>query len=176
MLSFQTTFINKYDQNSYKEDIKKINYFHIRCTCGSVGHFHNHATYTRYLQVDVNDTIQLTITRIKCQSCNCTHALLPSIIVPYRILSNPNIIRIITSFRNTNDSISVISKLTGFSRELVRKLIIFYLKYHKERLDSFLSVFSSCDLLSFDFIISYFAEYHTMFMQRILTKNMIIYS
>ncbi|MEI3324951.1 MAG: hypothetical protein V8R64_00365 [Thomasclavelia sp.] len=44
MLSFQTTFINKYDQNSYKEDIKKINYSHIGCTCGSVGHFHNHAT------------------------------------------------------------------------------------------------------------------------------------
>lgn len=130
MISFQTTFINQYDQNAYKEDIKKMNYSHIRCTCGSVGHFHDHATYSRYLQLDVNNTVLLTITRIKCESCNCTHALLPSTIVPYRILSNPNIIRIIRSFRNAHDSASAISKLTGFSRELVRKLITFNLKYH----------------------------------------------
>ena len=109
MISFQTTFINQYDQDAYKEDIKKMNYSHIRCTCDSVGHFHDHATYSRYLQLDVNNAVLLTITRIKCESCNCTHALLPSIIVPYRILSNPNIISIIRSFLHAISSVLISS-------------------------------------------------------------------
>ena len=106
---------------------------------------------------------------------SCTHALLPSIIIPYRILSNPSIIRIIKSYRNITDSCTVISKITGFSRETVNKIIRFYIRFHQERLNSFLSVFTVADFYDFDFILNYFYEYHAMFMQRISVNNMTIY-
>lgn len=176
MITFQTFNFNNYSQDSYDLDISSLALTKIKCTCGSTGHFHRHAVYPRYLTLDSDNTILISIVRIKCESCNCTHALLPSIIIPYRILSNPCIIKIIQSYRNVSDSASVISKITGFSRELVKKIIAFFIKFHKERLTSFLAFFGRCDFECFDFIINYFSEYHVMFMQHISTKNMIIFT
>lgn len=175
MITFQTFNFNNYSQDSYDLDI------HLLLLLKSNVHavllvFHRHAVYPRYLTLDSDNTILISIVRIKCESCNCTHALLPSIIIPYRILSNPCIIKIIQSYRNVSDSASVISKITGFSRELVKKIIAFYIKFHKERLTSFLAFFGRCDFECFDFIINYFSEYHVMFMQHISTKNMIIFT
>ena len=176
MISFKTLHFNTYCQSDYDSDIANINYSKIKCSCGSTGHFHKHALYSRYLSLSPDNSVSISIVRIKCESCNTTHALLPSIIIPYRILSNPCIINIIQSFRYVTDSASVISKITGFSRELVIKLIAFFIKFHKERLSSFLAVFSACVSDSFDFIMNYFSEYHIMFMQRVTTKNMIIFT
>ena len=131
MITFQTFNFNNYSQDSYDLDISSLALTKIKCTCGSTGHFHRHAVYPRYLTLDSDNTILISIVRIKCESCNCTHALLPSIIIPYRILSNPCIIKIIQSYRNVSESASVISKITGFSRELVKKLLPFILNFTK---------------------------------------------
>ena len=175
MITFKTLSFNNYSQDFYNEDIKSLDLNKVKCTCGSTGHFHRHACYQRYLTIDANHTLLISIIRIKCDSCGCTHALLPSIIIPYRILSNPSIIRITKSYRNITDSCTVISKITGFSRETVNKIIRFYIRFHQERLNSFLSVFTVADFYDFDFILNYFYEYHAMFMQRISVNNMTIY-
>lgn len=176
MITFKTLSFNNYSQNSYDNDVRSLDLNKFKCTCGSTGHFHRHACYQRYLAIDASHTLLISIVRIKCESCGCTHALLPSIIIPYRILSNPSIIRIIKSYRNITHSCSVISKITGFSRETVKKVIRFYIRFHQKRLDSFLSVFRVSDFYDFDFILNYFYEYHTMFMQRISVNNMTIYT
>lgn len=144
MITCKTLSFNNYSQQSYDNDIRSIDLSKVKCTCGSTGNFHRHATYQRYLVLDDKDTIILEIVQIKCESCNRTHAILPSIIIPYRILSNSAIINVIKSYRNITDSYAVISKMTGF-----------------------------CD---FDFILHYFYEYHTMFMQRISLNNMTVYT
>ena len=112
MITFKTLSFNNYSQDFYNEDIKSSDLNKVKCTCGSTGHFHRHACYQRYLAVDADHTVVISIIRIKCDSCGCTHALLPSIIIPYRILSNPSIIRITKSYRNITDSCTVISKIT----------------------------------------------------------------
>ena len=87
---------------------------------------------------------------------------------------------IIKSIDNQNNQVlsqhhRFISKITGFSRETVNKIIRFYIRFHQERLNSFLSVFTVADFYDFDFILNYFYEYHAMFMQRISVNNMTIY-
>ncbi len=81
MITFQTFNFNNYSQDSYDLDISSLALTKIKCTCGSTGHFHRHAVYPRYLTLDSDNTILISIVRIKCESCNCTHALLPSIII-----------------------------------------------------------------------------------------------
>lgn len=54
MISFTTLKLNilddKYDNNRYLDDISHISYLTLVCPkCGSVGLYHNHATYDRYL-------------------------------------------------------------------------------------------------------------------------------
>lgn len=174
MITFLTAHDNTYSQQNYDDDINNIDFSKIKCTCGAVGHFHYHASYQRYLIIDNTNEIIITIKRIKCESCNTTHALLPSIIIPYRILSNPVIIRIIESYRNVTDSLSLLAKITGLSRECVKYLITFYNKHHKERLLSLEAVFGKLHISSKDFIRCYFFEYQLMFMQRILTGSHIL--
>lgn len=176
MISFKTLHFNNYSQDLYDQDISALDFSKIKCSCGSTGHFHFHATYLRYLIINPNSQFSLSITRIKCESCGSTHALLPSIIIPHRTLSNPAVIKIIQSYRFVSDSASLISKITGFSKELTAKIISFYIKYHQKRLDTFLAVFDNINFYNFDFIINYFAQYHTMFMQRISAKNMTVLS
>lgn len=169
MITFLTAHYNTYSQQNYDDDVNNIDFSNIRCTCGATGHFHYHASYRRYLIIDNNDEITIIIKRIKCDSCNKTHALLPSIIIPYRILSNPVVIRIIESYRHVTDSLSLLAKITGLSLECVKYLIKFYNKQHKERLLSLEAVFDKLHIGSEDFIRCYFFEYQLIFMQRILT-------
>lgn len=157
MITFKTINFNTYDQESYDNDIKNIDYSKIKCTCNSTGNLHKHATYHRFLIID-NDDILLEITRIKCDSCGCTHALLPGIIIPYRILSNPDIIKIIQSFHHVSNSYNLIAGITGYSRETIKYLINLYLKYHLERLNVYSVTFGVPDFYSFSFIINYFSN------------------
>lgn len=175
MITYKTTYCNDYCQKNYDNDIKKIKLRNIKCTCGSRGNFHIHATYNRYIS-DGNTENSLCVTRVKCESCNKTHALLPSFIIPYRILLNMVIVGIVKPFIHSGKSASVISTMTGLSVDYVLKIIDFYNTYHKERLASFLATSSTDDMLSYEFITGYFNEYHMFFMQRISPTNHILLS
>lgn len=197
MVSYKSIKYKSYRQEDYDKEIKEIEddeYKHIRCTCGSLGHFHRHGAYWRFLTSEVEDIIKnndekkennaddknetnlIKITRIRCESCNKTHALLPTVIIPYRILSNPIITKMIDSYRNAFDSVAALARMAGISPEQARKLISFYEKHHKERLESFLADFNVAEYLDQEFISGYFKENHMMFMQRTATVNQIIYS
>lgn len=196
MVSYKSIKYKSYKQEDYDKEIKEIEndeYKHIRCTCGSLGHFHRHGAYLRFLTSekennknnsgekeenntdDTNETNLIKITRIRCESCNKTHALLPTVIIPYRILSNPIITKLIDSYRNALDSVAAIARIVGISPEEARKLISFYEKHHKERLESFLADFNVAEYLDQEFISGYFEENHMMFMQRVSPVNQIIY-
>lgn len=82
MITFQTLNFNNYSQDSYDDDIKSLDFNKFKCSCGSTSHFHRHTLYDRYLTVDPDNTVIISIVRVKCESCSCTHALLLSIIIP----------------------------------------------------------------------------------------------
>ena len=98
MISFITCKHNindKYSNDNYHDDVKKISYLLLVCPkCKTVGLFHRHAVYSRYLFNNTEEYI--TIQRVRCESCGSTHALLPDIIIPYRYFSSPFIILVIS--------------------------------------------------------------------------------
>lgn len=83
---FRTRF-NTYDENNYNFETL----LPFKCPrCGAKGRFTRHATYNRYLVTLINHClceIKLTILRVKCGSCDATHAIIPADIVPYKLLS-----------------------------------------------------------------------------------------
>uniref|UniRef100_UPI003AB6D529 DUF6431 domain-containing protein n=1 Tax=Longibaculum muris TaxID=1796628 RepID=UPI003AB6D529 len=112
MISFITLELNtldtKYDNNHYLDDISHINYLILVCPkCESVGLFHNHATYDRFLFNGTEEII--TIQRIRCEACGATHALLPDIIVPYRYFSSLFILKLFDLYLKESLSISKIA-------------------------------------------------------------------
>lgn len=79
----------------YKEKI--LNYYHsfeYTCPkCGAKARFHRHGTYSRWVTyLSTSGCIvfeSLEILRLKCQSCNSTHSILPGDIIPFQVYSLP---------------------------------------------------------------------------------------
>lgn len=58
--------------------------------CGSKNSLTRHAKYERYICLFENNVFvchTITILRLKCKSCNTTHAILPVNVIPYKIFS-----------------------------------------------------------------------------------------
>ena len=83
----------------YKEKIFNCNHtshhsFEYTCPkCGAKARFHRHGTYTRWVTyLSTSGCIvfeALEILRLKCQSCNSTHSILPGDIIPFQVYSLP---------------------------------------------------------------------------------------
>lgn len=61
--------------------------------CGAKARFHRHGTYSRWVTyLSTSGCIvfeSLEILRLKCQSCNSTHSILPGDIIPFQVYSLP---------------------------------------------------------------------------------------
>ena len=81
----------KNEINIFDEHMKTLNIEVLVCPfCGAKHSLSSFASYKRHLVTYDNNTAQdniLTILRYICSSCEHTHALLPSIIVPYMSFS-----------------------------------------------------------------------------------------
>ena len=80
--------------------IPTFNHLHsCKCPkCGAIDRFSFHCTYERNLSFVLNGTVVsfiVTITRVICNSCKSTHALLPDFIVPYKIMASFSICKIV---------------------------------------------------------------------------------
>ena len=83
----------------YKEIILDCNHssyhsFEYTCPkCGAKARFHRHGTYSRWVTyLSTSGCIvfeSLEILRLKCQSCNSTHSILPGDIIPFQVYSLP---------------------------------------------------------------------------------------
>ena len=66
--------------------------------CGCIDNFSFHCTYDRNLSFVLNSEVVnyvVTVTRVICNSCSSTHAILPDFIVPYKIMSFCSICNIV---------------------------------------------------------------------------------
>lgn len=66
--------------------------------CGAIDKFSFHCTYSRNISFCLSGKIVnfvVTVTRVKCDSCLSTHAILPDFIIPYKIMSCYGICRIV---------------------------------------------------------------------------------
>ena len=135
MISFPSLYFNTYtnspaySQDNYNHDLKSINICKCICPkCGACGFFHFHAKYTRYLS---DSDTQLQISRIMCDKCQSTHALLPDVIIPYRYFSSPFILNLFTLYLKKRLPISKISSALNLSVNCVSMLVSYFEEHYK---------------------------------------------
>lgn len=106
--------------NSYKKNKYMSEYFSdtVCPCCRAVGRFHIHASYSRNLiylnKCDVVE-VQKKILRIKCVSCDSTHAVLPFDIIPYKIVSVEYFLKVLIMLCGNNLKIKELMVLMNIS-------------------------------------------------------------
>lgn len=88
--------------------------------CGCIDNFSFHCTYDRNLSFVLNSEVVnyvVTVTRVICNSCSSTHAILPDFIVPYKIMSFCSICNIVKDA--VSSSVLTISNKLKISYQLV---------------------------------------------------------
>lgn len=115
----------------YEEKILK-NYtpFEYACPkCSAKARFHRHGTYLRwvtYLSVEGYIFFEpMEILRLKCQSCNSTHSILPSDIIPFQVYSLPVLLLLYKSILIRKDSLrNTVNKTRTTIQTIYQKLIL----------------------------------------------------
>ena len=97
MITITVPFDNPLNQKTYENIINTLQFHQLQCTCGHSGCLTLHGYYTRSLKKDDSE-IPLSICRVRCSHCGRTHALLPSLLVPYSQVSLQDQISIISAY------------------------------------------------------------------------------
>ena len=79
--------------------------------CGARGCCSPHASYTRWM-ISIRHGVRaeyiLTIKRVICASCGCTHALLPDVLIPYGSYSLRFILHVLRAYLNRNGTVAAL--------------------------------------------------------------------
>lgn len=99
--------------------------------CGCKDNYKYYCTYRRNITFVINNEVinfRVIVTRIICNSCDTTHALLPYFIVPYKVYSFDAICSIVNDAANSS-ALKVAEKLS-ISYQLIYNFIsVFFLFY-----------------------------------------------
>ena len=102
MITITVPFDNTLNQKTYENIINTLQFHQLQCTCGHSGCLTIHGYYTRSLKKD-DSGISLSICRVRCSHCGRTHAILPSLLVPYSQVSLQDQISIISAYEASED-------------------------------------------------------------------------
>ena len=86
-------FKGELNQQLYDDYINLIDVHSLTCTCGNHDNV-IHGYYKRKVRTDKSN-IELRVVRVKCKCCGKTHAVLISLIIPYKSVCLKTSIRII---------------------------------------------------------------------------------
>lgn len=93
--------------------------------CHAVARFHRHGCYSRWVAILSEETgiefVSLSILRLKCQSCQSTHSILPGDIIPFQIYSIPVVFFLCSRIVLEGESVRATQKNTNVSAALIRQ-------------------------------------------------------
>ena len=128
---------NRVNFNTYREKILD-NYSQLDYVCPKCGAKHSlirHAIYERNVcYIDNGNNIcdnKIQVLRLKCKSCNSTHAILPNDVIPYCIYSFSIIIDILIKHFINNKKVLAIGNELIISFQLIYSLIKRFQKFVK---------------------------------------------
>lgn len=156
-IDFKTDF-----QISYNNSISELQIHQISCPCC---HHHNlcwHGCYKRKVFTNSNggDKVTLKVSRLKCQFCEATHALLPQNLVPYQQIPLDIQTDVITQSANRSTE-EILAENICLDECNVKSIIARFRHHWEERLGCASLDFSSVPLL----IQSCISIYRRQFMQ-----------
>lgn len=73
---------NDFSQDFYDQMVEELPLNQLECTCGKKGCLTRYGHYPRGVKY-MSEFIKLKVQRLRCSECRCTHAIIPSILVPY---------------------------------------------------------------------------------------------
>lgn len=179
----------------YKEKIldHSIVFDYVCPKCGAKVRFHRHGTYSRWVTfLSPEEGIlfeSIEILRLKCQSCNSTHSILPAEVIPFQIFSLPVVLFLCQQILLKKDSLHHTQKKTGCSIQtiyqkldlLVRSLTLIELYLRQRSLYTGASFLSLPQALAFvllpamDFSSYFYCHGHPLFLNRRNTMDYPLY-
>ena len=126
--------------------------------CGATDRFSHYCYYSRNLSFLIGDEVinfKVNVERVICNSCSSTHALLPSFIVPYKIMAFPSICKIVKDA--SKSSAYAFSRKIGISFQLIYHYIILFLSFFNDvsvlnKTNNYVSTFSEDIFVSASFM------------------------
>ena len=119
-----------------------------------------------------NVLIKVSILRVKCSHCGKTHALLPSLIVPYSQVALKEQIAILKAYVPRDSFLSIMLENEYIDESNIRYIIRQFLRHWKERIAAFsFSIYEFPDTLSS----KCFKYFKRQFMQIKRTPNLLFY-
>ncbi len=166
MITLYIEDFNSISAEFYNDLISNLQFHQLTCTCGHSSCLHVHGYYKRSVKTN-EEKVKLRICRVKCDICGCTHALLPSSIVPYSQISLLDQVTIIDAYEAEGATAPKLEHLDSVDSSNYRYVIKQYLCHWKQRLLSERISLSS----EFSLIKDCFAHFFRQFMQIHCTSN-----
>jgi len=125
---------NSIKSKDYKE--KNIDVSNYKCpVCGARHSMIRHAYYKRNVITFNNNEfiyLDLKILRVKCKSCNSTHAILPGDIIPYKQFNYSSFIAILEKYFSNGLSSYELSKQYKISFQTIYSFINTFLSFKED--------------------------------------------
>lgn len=115
--------------NSKSQILAKLNEANVIgfvCPCCKGKEFVYYGSYKRYLRIKENNEItefEVKIKRVKCKTCNRTHAVIPDFIIPYKLCTVKLVNKVIYLKINNIKTNKEIEEEYEVSRQLLNKWI-----------------------------------------------------
>ncbi len=171
MITIKTENDNPISQDLYNKIIDSLDLNLIPCTCGHSGCLIRHGSYKRKLQLREN-MVTLSIVRVYCKECGCTHALLLSSFVPYSQIPLSLHVSAILEYECGHNPNHILDDQCLVDENNLKSLIRSYCRHWRERLRSACLALTDCSPL----ITGCFAHFSRQFMQIKTTRNKLFLS
>lgn len=135
MITIPIEDCNSFSQKSYDDYVFGLQIHMMKCKCGHRGCMTLYGHYTRNLKI-LGLLLSLVIQRVKCSSCGRTHALIPSLIVPYSQIPRKDQQEILKLSEEGKSAAPVLVQNCQIDESHVRHIIRRFKAHWKERIFS----------------------------------------
>ena len=135
MITIPIENCNSFSQKSYDDFVFGLQPHLMKCKCGCCGGLIFYGHYKRHLKL-LGLSLTLIIQRVKCSFCGKTHALIPSLIVPYSQIPREDQQEILELHEAGRSSAPVLDRNCQIDESHVRHIIRRYKQFWKERIIS----------------------------------------
>mgnify|MGYP006916112610 CR=1 FL=1 len=124
---------NSFSQKTYDEYVFRLQPHRMKCKCGRCGGLIFYGHYERKLKL-LGLFLSIIIQRVRCSFCGKTHALIPSLIVPYSQIPREDQQEILKLNDEGKTADSVLNRNCQIDESNVRHIIRRYKRFWKERI------------------------------------------
>ena len=171
MITISCTGYDSFSQRYYDDLIARLDLNTLSCSCGCTGKLIYYGVYIRSVKSE-HKHIRLRVRRVYCTHCSRTHAIMPSVIVPYSQFLINDHVSVISSYENRSPSlIEIMDNNNCLDENNAAYIIKSYRKHWKRFIDD-----AKINLFSNDLVDICFSFFSRQFMQIKTIPNLLNYT